>query len=572
MKKFKNNFAYGAAALLFGAMTFSACSSSDDVENDPNPTFDGKAVKTQFAISIPAGGQQTRVAGGTVQSGGATDFRGLSNIRLIPFSATVGTAFENDAILLADIGKTGDLNNNAKFYSDVAVPIGTTRFLFYAEATPFSADKDNGALEAANDDLTTGLLEGKNIDDFKFKHKQINSTANTNIQGYLVGILDAVVGSFNGLTDPNDVAALDNLKKTKVGSSSAIKAVMKDIYNTVSTGATAVKTEIEKYFVPSSDFAYKTDATGYVTNADNYPGYLGIPEGAAQVKYNNDNNSFAYEITGAEQQFGTYVFPASLYYWVNSEIGAGNATHSKDWTGSTTADWNTFVTSSTNYPDNSVSSTTQSIVLKSPVQYAVSQLVYNVKFGEGPILDKASHPVDVLNGSGNANFKLKGILIGGQKAVDYKFVQLSGETERTIYDASIGGTLQDVTTATDGNNYYSLTLQTEKRAENANEGNQKIVSIALEMVNNSGAAFTGKDNEIIPDGGTFYLRGELRTKSGDPNEYVFEQDHKTVANITISSLASAEYTIPDLRKTELELGLYVDLKWQEGLTYDVVIE
>lgn len=567
MKKFKNNFAYGAAALLFGAMTFSACSSSDDVENDPNPTFDGKAVKTQFAISIPAGGQQTRVAGGTVQSGGATDFRGLSNIRLIPFSATVGTAFENDAILLADIGKTGDLNNNAKFYSDVAVPIGTTRFLFYAEATPSGADKDNGALEATNGDLTTGLLEGKNIDDFKFKHKQINSTANTNIQGYLVGILDAVVGSFNGLTDPNDVAALDNLKKTKVGSSSAIKAVMKDIYNTVSTGATAVKTEIEKYFVPSSDFAYKTDATGYVTNADNYPGYLGIPEGAAQVEFNKTASKFAYVSVNATD-FATYVFPASLYYWVNSEIGAATEKQSDNWSG-TTADWGTFI--NTNYSETSVGSSTQSIVLKSPVQYAVSQLVYNVHFNADQVLDKASHPINVVTG-GNANFKLKGILIGGQKAVDYKFEQLSGETERTIYDASIGGTLQDVTTATGGKNYYSLTLQTEKRAENANEDNQKIVSIALEMVNNSGAAFTGKDNEIIPDGGTFYLRGELRTKFNNSNEYVFEQDHKTVANITIRSLASAEYTIPDLRKTELELGLYVDLEWQEGLTYDVVIE
>lgn len=566
MKKFKNNFAYGAAALLFGAMTFSACSSSDDVENDPNPTFDGKAVKTQFAISIPAGGQQTRVAGGTVQSGGATDFRGLSNIRLIPFSATVGTAFENDAILLADIGKTGDLNNNAKFYSDVAVPIGTTRFLFYAEATPSGADKDNGALEA-NGDLTTGLLEGKNIDDFKFKHKQINSTANTNIQGYLVGILDAVVGSFNGLTDPNDVAALDNLKKTKVGSSSAIKAVMKDIYNTVSTGATAVKTEIEKYFVPSSDFAYKTDATGYVTNADNYPGYLGIPEGAAQVEFNKTTSKFAYVSVNATD-FATYVFPASLYYWVNSEIGAATEKQSDNWSGTTTADWGTFI--NTNYSETSVGSSTQSIVLKSPVQYAVSQLVYNVKFGEGPILDKASHPVDVLNGSGNANFKLKGILIGGQKAVDYQFAQIESETSKTIYDASIGG-LQNVTkTAVD--DFYSIALQTKKRAAGADANNQEPVNIALEMVNNSGASFVGKDNEVIPDGGTFYLRGLLSTKVGDANDYVFQQDHKTVAKITISSLATAEYTIPDLRKTELELGLYVDLEWQDGLVYDVDIK
>lgn len=572
MKKFKNkNLAYRAAVLLVGVITFSACSSDEEVVN-VNPSFDGKSVKTQFAISIPAGGQsKTRVSQNVAQGQDNPEFRGMSNIRLIPFSATNGATFENDAIILTDIANTNDLERNAKFYSDVAVPIGTNLFWFYAEATRGSGaeDKDNGALDV-NSGLTTGLLEGKNIDDFKFKHKQINATTSTDIENYLVGILNEVVASFGTPTIQGDVAAFESLKKTNVGSSSAIKAVMKDIYNAVSIND--VKNKIEEYFDSGADdFAYKTSATGYVTNADNYPGCLGIPEGAAQVKYNNDNNSFAYEITGAEQQFGTYVFPASLYYWVNSEIGAGNATHFDDWTSSTTADWNTFVISSTNYPDNSVSSKTQSIVLKRPVQYAVSQLVYNVRFNADQVLDKASHPINVVTG-GNANFKLKGILIGGQKAVDYKFEQLSGETERTIYDASIGGTLQDVTTATGGKNYYSLTLQTEKRAENADGDNQKIVSIALEMVNNSGAAFTGKDNEIIPDGGTFYLRGELRTKFGEPNEYVFEQDHKTVANITISSLASAEYTIPDLRKTELELGLYVDLEWQEGLTYDVVIE
>lgn len=570
MKKFTNmNFAYGGVVLLAGAMTFSACSSDEEVVN-VNPSFDGKSVKTQFAISIPAGGQsKTRVSQDVAQGQDNPVFRGMSNIRLIPFSTTSGTTFENDAIILTDIANTNDLENNAKFYSDVAVPIGTNHFWFYAEATRGlgAEDKDNGALDV-NSDLTTGLLNGKNISDFKFQHRQINATPTTGIESYLAGILNAVVTSFGTPSNPGDVAAFDNLKKTNVGSSSAIKAVMKDIYNAVSIDA--VKNKIAEYFDSgSNDFAYKTSATGYVTNADNYPGCLGIPEGAAQVKY--DNGNFAYVATSAEQQFGTYVFPASLYYWVNSAIGAGDATHSNDWAGSTTADWNTFVTSSTNYPDNSVSSKTQSIVLKSPVQYAVSQLVYNVHFNAEQVLDKASHPINVMAG-GNANFKLKGILIGGQKAVDYKFEQLSGETERTIYDASIGGTLQDVTTATGGNNYYSLTLQTEKRAENADGDNQKIVSIALEMVNNSGAAFTGKDNEIIPDGGTFYLRGELRTKLNDSNEYVFEQDHKTVANITISSLASAEYTIPDLRKTELELGLYVDLEWQEGLTYDVVIE
>ena len=51
MKKFYNrNFAYGAAALLIGAVSFTACSSEDELSNT-NPTYDGESVKTQFAIN-----------------------------------------------------------------------------------------------------------------------------------------------------------------------------------------------------------------------------------------------------------------------------------------------------------------------------------------------------------------------------------------------------------------------------------------------------------------------------------------------------------------------------------------
>lgn len=45
MKKFYNrNFAYGAAALLIGAVSFTACSSEDELSNT-NPTYDGESVK-----------------------------------------------------------------------------------------------------------------------------------------------------------------------------------------------------------------------------------------------------------------------------------------------------------------------------------------------------------------------------------------------------------------------------------------------------------------------------------------------------------------------------------------------
>lgn len=68
MKKFYNrNFAYGAAALLIGAVSFTACSSEDELSNT-NPTYDGESVKTQFAINIPAAAK-TRMTGEYTQAG-----------------------------------------------------------------------------------------------------------------------------------------------------------------------------------------------------------------------------------------------------------------------------------------------------------------------------------------------------------------------------------------------------------------------------------------------------------------------------------------------------------------------
>lgn len=50
MKKFYNrNFAYGAAALLIGAVSFTACSSEDELSNT-NPTYDGESVKRSLQL------------------------------------------------------------------------------------------------------------------------------------------------------------------------------------------------------------------------------------------------------------------------------------------------------------------------------------------------------------------------------------------------------------------------------------------------------------------------------------------------------------------------------------------
>ena len=47
----------------------------------------------------------------------------------------------------------------------------------------------------------------------------------------------------------------------------------------------------------------------------------------------------------------------------------------------------------------------------------------------------------------------------------------------------------------------------------------------------------------------------------------------TTANFLIgpNSLQSAYVTVPDLRATQVSLGLSVDIKWETGLTFDDII-
>lgn len=573
---FSSKYMYLTAAMLTGAAMFTSCSNEDDMGN-VNPTYDGESVKTQFAINIPVAKKaDTRLGQDIVQGQEDPVFRGMSNIKLIPFNngTLAGTeAFTSDAIILKDIttatGGEG-LNNGAKFYSDIAVPVGTNRFLFYAEATPKGNEENiNGSITAPTEFKNGDLLNGlTNLGNLKFTLTGIGE-ANNAIQTYLLKILNGVTTSLSTNAGANETLklALTNIKNTKVGSSDAILAIMQDLYDIVKTGGTAanpdIASSITTYFTDGGDgtLSYNTNADGYETNSNNYPAYLGIPNGAAQVEWSTDK--FVYTNLNSSA-FDTYTYPASLYYYIESELGASESTHGDDWQGSSPDDWNTFV-GQTYYPNSVVSASTQSIVLKSAIQYAVAQLVYNVKFATDELADAQG----VNRAIGTENFKLKGILIGGQKGVNFKFEQDGTATPKTIYDPLTTATA--ITKTSNTTNFYSLALQSELRTANAGNEDQKTVSFALEFLNN-GEDFYGKDG-IVPKGGTFYLVGELKTKQADSAiDAVFKKDYKTVANVTINSLKDARYTIPDLRKTELELGLYVDLDWQVGLSQDVTIQ
>lgn len=607
MKKFyAKNFAYGAAALLVGAVGLTGCSSDDELTN-VNPTYDGESVKTQFAINIPVAGKQgTRVAEDIVQGQSTPVFRGMTNIRLVPFKSTASFASTTpltdvEPIGLQDIAKQGlQTNGNYKVYSDVDVEVGVNRFLFYGEAIATDGgNKANGSIIPSYE--VSGWPKTTLADvNFDLRRILVDNGSVSSTQKSLTDMLVAIasVKTTDGTGDHlwsdetgNDLANYyARFISLKAGSSNSIKAALADLYSAMKSDKVAdnnslkaaICSKIEEYFTPGTpveglypDFAFKDN------NIAQFPGNVGLPDGSMQLA---GNATFAYTTpstgnTGGniieQTAYSNYAYPASLFYWDDTDIKCQNTTltDGTTYTGSIT-DWNSILNL---YTDNktSVEASTRSIALVNPINYAVANLNLFVRFADQYIYDNGDNytPTGASQAVGQIavpvgadGFSLTGILIGDQKKVGYDFKPLTASTAWTIYDSSTDGAKVKKSADYDGTpTAYSLALET---AGTENSPYEKV-RFALELVNESGAAFTGKDG-IVPAGGKFYLVGEL--EANNDHKKVFEQDHKTIARVTINSLKSAYNCIPDLRAPRLELGLSVDLTWQQGLVSDVTIQ
>lgn len=585
MMRNSKHFVLGAATLLLSTAGFTACSSEDTFTGG---SFSGESVKTQFAINVPAVGKSdARMGEDIVQGQNTVVFRGMSNIRLVPFELgsdpssvteplTGSESLYYNAIELGAIGSS-DLTSTAKYkvYNDVELPIGVNAFLFYGEATDKSSDasdKTNGALVPSYS--TQGLEAGKTLADVHFDLKGIlvGDDYQTTQTG-LLAILDGIAKTegwkaATGTLQPYYTSFIG----MKAGSANNILLAVQDLYNAVKgdvlTDENSLKakiaTKIEEYFTPSGSsvpytLIYKT------TSLAQYPAGIGLPDGAVQVEWSTDHFEYTSNVNydgGTSMNVSgldKYVYPASLYYWDNTSLKTSTELESGNYGAN---DWSTII--NTLYSEWAVTASTQSVALAKAINYAVGRLDVYAAFAAGEIYDanpSGQQPVRIPDDG----FTLTGVLIGGQKNVGWNFTPLESDgTEKTIYDAAVdaGAAGTEGVTRTSGLKNRTLVLET------AGKGGEKV-NFALEFTNNSSQAFYGKDG-LVPVGGKFYLVGQLSADGSHAK--VFEKDHYTKATVTINSLKNAYNCIPDLRSPKLELGLSVDLKWEEGLSQDVTIQ
>ena len=588
-----NKYAYMGAIALVGAVGFTACSSEDDLTAQQNPTFDGESVKTQFAISIPyGGGNGTRMSAENTQDAG--NFLGMKDLRLIAFEGEPSTGTLKSIITtLGNIGSTElSSTQSSKIYSNVNVPVNTDHFLFYAQADK-TEGFDNGAL---NEDKINGASL---ISDITFNLKTTNNGAVTtdNEAKLLLEVLNAVNANdvWNGTLDTDLSALRTSLHSLKAGSANNIKLALQNLYNAVEkwatgtagdnkTAALAIRNAITAatYGEGSTQvFSLKSPGTSpYVLETTlTFPNNLNLPDGAVKMQY--AGSDFSYEtstgnLTGlANFDYTRVCYPAALYYFVNTDIATSNQslksgewpTTTTNWISNASAPWLADATK-----DNwgtKVTASTQSIALKNNIQYGVASLELSVKCADGSLPDNGGAGTPNYIPVASAGFPVTGLLIGGQpEAVDWNFKPVSGKSfNYTVYDKSISGVNAKENSA-EGKNYTLLLPNIQ--------GTPATVNFAIELENNTGTEFRGQD-EVVPVGGKFYLVGTLNPAAtsgiNKPSGVtdVFMSDYQTIADVTITSLEKAYNTIPDLRATQMELGLSVDLTWEQGFTFDVEI-
>ena len=375
----------------------------------------------------------------------------------------------------------------------------------------------------------------------------------------------------------------------------------------------SIKSQVATYVLGKEVTQYS-----HIQTLETFPGNIDMPKGSAIITYNPATKSWsyltsipAYGMGGGSQDINKYLFPAELLYYGNSPVRVTDDAHETAHYPNTVANWDADATWGTGElagtagwtKDGKVSSTTRSVAMQKDINYGTALLKSTVKYGAATLKDNnhaiqqarsgADEPDATIDIAADA-FRLTGILVGGAtQTVGWNYVNKGSTFDHIVYDNDIPNTTIPGSVGTPSDPNYTL-LWDNWNSALANDA-QTPVYVALELVNNA-KDFWGNANRVRK-GGTFYLIGKLDPAgksfptrnatnynlppynddaTGTTKEAirVFMQDFMTVANFTIgeTSLQKAYVTVPDLRSSEISLGLSVDINWETGLNFgDVVL-
>lgn len=589
----RKNYQMWLLGALFGGLVlpFAGCSNEDDPT--PNGPGNGETFETELSIALTAGsGAKTKATDGEVQNG-TVNFSGLTNIALISYS-NVGEGATWSDINDVNFGATstsriidyhnlqtidaneqiyGDANHYVKKQQTLTLKQENQGFVFYGEsAYPNPIGR-----------LATTIVQTGDLGDMSFDLVALNpeSVYKEPMEGYLKTVYLALyaLNPAYVVYDADDPEILyNNLNTAKSGSFMQIADLMAQLYvmadklgddldTQLSTKRTALKDAI---YSEGNKLIFTEMPTGsYPGSGASISGLTYTAEGSlANVLAEANAPEAYYNLTfcqhgenGTDGEFlsisnnSTYTSPAALYYFVNTYPVSydGGTFGDLTWTGGKLKTYLDLAKLGEEQPAK--------IAMAHSVQYAVGRLDVSLK-GATTLKDYANNDISF------DDLELKGVLIGNQKKVGWNFLP-NNVDQKVIYDNVVGAGLYN---SVDGYGYTSvakvLALPT---------ANGENVRIALEFIYNGTGDFVGANGQKIPSGSIFYVTGLLKvsegTSVGETIDNIFVSDYTTTARLTLTSVKSAQNTVPDLSNEggNLEFALSVDLRWEDGLNFEINI-
>ena len=557
--------------------------------NDESLRTDEQSVRAQLAFAVSPltklhqdKAPQHRSAASVVQAD--DHFRGLQELHLIPFSKRGRVEVDDQPRLFgvdysagSDYSKT---NAHFFYYEGMQLMDGVASFLVYARAAGSSdASLANKQYYGA---LTANYPVDGNPADISFNLQSIRDNNDVpseaaDIARYLTAIAhaeclhEAHTYSWSAATDSKLQAFFLNFinqgqetTAPMAGSSVNVNAYVRELRSKIAAlnySDWTVERKLQQAIIDSID----NKAVGLPVN---YPASIGLPDGAAVVRYTNGQFVPQTTTTTLARVAGIrrYAHPADLYYYANSQIKTTTTDTRKTYY-ENEATW-TDVLARYETDNGVVRNNTTSVAIKEPVHYAVGCLQMRLNPLTVSLSDADGRYITV----DATTFPLTGIIVGSQRPVgfDFKPTSTSEVDVRYVYDCYPVAPDNSViylppyggTTSANSN---TLLLQTPDDEE---------VTVIAEFQNNSNVTFRGLNGLVYP-GTRFYLLGILAPEGGATHDYqrrVITQDYVTTLNVSVNSLRKAYNVVPDLLTERLEVGIQLTADWKMATPTIVELE
>lgn len=543
---------------------------------------ESKPVVVDLALTVSNAPQlTTRMTGTNVQADG--NYRGLTVSRIVPFNVH-GKITVDDTPTWYQISalRTDYLRTDHFYlYKNCMIMEGAASFLTYGRAPKGSLTK------AANGSIIETFPLAMDPQHIRFSlepisQRVVHSTA-TSLADYMTSIATAKGNNIAWKDAPSNVLKtmfLNFVNQTEAvtggnvlpGSSANIKAYtleLKRLLNNLTlTGEVDIairKAIIEK--IETYDNAW-----------DGFPASLGLPDGAAAIRWNGTSFTPQISYTSLADINGIdrFTYPAEIYYYGNSRIVTSNIDGRQQiYDDVSNQKWYQVLTRY-EYQDNAaVTHNTRSVAIKDPLQYGVARLQVKLIKTASTLEDAKGADIPV----GATSFPLTSIIVGGQMPVGFDFAPTTSYPVYSETDIVYVYDNQVKTNGPSGNEYFYLSSAADATQMTntlvLQSYDHKVVPVVLEFINNSGYDFEGLDGTVLK-GTKFYLVALIdpATKSGDPltqiRDRVFTQDYTTTLNMKVTGLAKAYNVVPNLLSPRLELGIELVSQWASTTPEEIV--